>query len=322
MTGSPPQVPASIAEPLAAALAAAWSHAAGPTIAHAQVLAEARASIALELARITDHTWLRDCHTRFGRGCPSDFAPRIIGPAHAPTLCALRFFACDPSRPFIDVIASAATAADAPEAVAAALHTFAHLGVRCARVFTPGLQPPLSPRGWRALQDQVLVTGSLAQTARSGPDAAPPPMLEPAETDHAMAFMANAYEAFAARDPDLARRVPASTRAQLEDCARSGILAWWLVDRQRAGLIGAARSSLCGLRGFLMVEEVVAPPFVGRGSAAVAQRSLAAALAPANRDAHLFGTIDAGNIPSRRTAARAARSEIAAWWFLEVPARR
>lgn len=129
-------------------------------------------------------------------------------------------------------------------------------------------------------------------------------------------WLPQAYGGFPFLSSGLAARVSMSDNDQLNDCVTTGRLCWWQVDGQRAGLIGISRTLDHGFDGYLMIEQVVDSAFVGRGSAAVAQGKLITSLAADNPDLAFFGTIDARNIPSLRTAAANGRVIHGTKWFL------
>lgn len=98
---------------------------------------------------------------------------------------------------------------------------------------------------------------------------------------------------------------------------------WFLyevyVDGKWAGLVGAMkdRDETYGMRGYQVVEEVLAAGFRGRGLAPAVQRRLIELL-PDDGDGILFGTIDAPNAPSLATARRVGRAVVAVSRFVEL----
>lgn len=273
-----------------------------------------------ELAACEDRRRATELHARLGVGTPADYLQRVIEAGGARVLCGVWFLGGDAARPFVDLLAWTAAGLDPGDAAARAMEAFGVFDPRAARVFAWGDAAPAVPGAWRAGLDQVVCAAPVSRLLE-GPEPASlgRVRLEDASVDDALAFMDGAYAAFRERDPALGARVPAADRDQLAACVETGRLAWWTIDGERGGLIGVARERAFGLDGFLMMEEIVAPEYAGRGSAAAAQRRVAEFLADAHPGAVLFGTIDGANAPSRRAAARAGRPEVGAWWFLTPP---
>jgi hypothetical protein len=268
-----------------------------------------------QLSRRADLPAAEAFHAAIGLLSPPDYLSRVVPVGAAWVLCGIRFYGGDRDRPFVELIAWTERALDLFAAADVAMDAFAAFQPTCARVLLPeGVR--LSTRDGRSVRaDQVLLVaraGEMTPADRSAQVA-----LQDAPVDEAAAFVAERYAELALRDPALAAHVPASTREQLEECAATGRLAWWMVDGARAGLIGVARGKMLGLRGYLVIEEIVAPAFRGRGTAAAAQCELASEISQADPQALIFGTIDAVNQASLRTARRAGRDAIATWWFLD-----
>jgi len=102
-------------------------------------------------------------------------------------------------------------------------------------------------------------------------------------------------------------------------CERAGLLAFWTIDGERAGVFAAERNQWRGLDGYLIDEEVVSERFVGLGSAACAQRRAAEWFVERGEGGRpLHGVIDGLNAASRRTALNAGRRLIGAKWFIEL----
>lgn len=255
--------------------------------------------------------------TRIGIGEPRDYFQRILDVNGCQLLCGIRFADLDPDRAYVALIAWTDPALDLTAAARAAMDAHRVFKPLAARVFRDGVASPPPADGCSARGDQVLCAESL-QTITSAP---PPPNYErttlvEADVDEAADFVARGYEALAERSPEIAPHVAPEDRDELAGCREDGRLAWWRVAGRTAGLIAVRREQWLGLDGFLMVEEVIAPEFAGKRTASAAQYRMAEALAEEAPHRALFGTIDFCNTPSRRTAARVGRREIAAWWYL------
>ena len=225
-------------------------------------------------------------------------------------LCGLRLFGGDASKPFVEVVA---TTAPLDQSIDCAANVFARFNPIAVRIESAGEMRPPSAR--MLVPDTLVYAERAAAIARSGSAVE----LELASLQDAERFVVECYAAFAESEPDLVGRVPPASREELEECAHEGTLGWWLLGDERAGLIGVCPATLGGLAGMLIVEECVHPAFRGRGSAAMAQRAVAAQLP---RTDVLMGTIDASNHASRRTAQAVGRRVVSQTWFASVDGRR
>ena len=115
-------------------------------------------------------------------------------------------------------------------------------------------------------------------------------------------------------------RVFPASHDELEACQSNGILRQIWVGEQVAGVIAVEAAIEYGVRGWVVIEEVLLPAFRGRGFASVAQGHLAKILAESAPEKILFGTIDTLNEASLRTAQRVGREVISAYWWLLVDA--
>ena len=256
-----------------------------------------------------------------GVGTPADYPNRVLDLGDQRVLVGIRHYGGDPARPFVDVLAWTGRRLDVArtaDAAAGAYHAFSPPEVRIAG---PADDAPRPADGRAVRRDIVAVAGSLGEMlAAPAPPGLDRVRVADATVDEADAFVQTAYAAFNRRCPELIDRVPPTDRDRLEACLAAGTLAWWTVDGERAGLLAVERQiGWLALDGWLIEEEVAAPAWSGRGTAAAAQRRLAEDLARADPTAHprtLFGTIDDANLASHRTAARAGRRPVTAWWFV------
>ncbi len=92
-----------------------------------------------------------------------------------------------------------------------------------------------------------------------------------------------------------------------------------LVDGEWAGVFAGLPTCEHGLRGYLVVEEVLDTPYRGHGLGPALQRHFIDQL-PVGKGDLVFGTIDATNRPSIRTAIKVGRADVGGWSF--VPIRR
>jgi hypothetical protein len=274
------------------------------------------AALDQELRRIDDLDFATSFAASIGLGASVDYLPRILEIDGALLLCGIRFFGGDRHRAFVDLIAGEALAGDCTRAAIAAMRAYSSLRPTRARMLVPGPDAPRVRSGWRVDADQVLAMAPASVIAGIASPRTDAIDLVPASPDEAAAFVQSGYARVAKADPALGARLFPSTIEELGTCQADGYLGWWTIRGQRAGLIAARYDEVLGVKGLLMVEEIVAPQFAGRGTAALAQRELAKRACSSRADTMIVGTIDATNAPSRATARRAGRSEVASWHFL------
>jgi hypothetical protein len=277
------------------------------------------AAIDLELDRLGDLAFAESFAASIGIGSPSDYLPRCLDVDGAPLLCAIRFFGGDRARPFVELIAGERLQVNCEQAALAAMRTYEVFQPTSARLIIPGGRKPDVGPGWVAVQDQVLLVGRVAEMEAGRAEHPLRVSLFPAAHDEAAEFVRAGYARIAAADSALRSRLFPATAEELAECAGHGHLWWWMLEGDRAGLIAARPDSVLGFSGLLMVEELVAQDFSGRGTAAMAQRELASKARATDPDGLMIGTIDAMNAASRATARRAGRSEVLSWWFLTPP---
>ncbi len=279
-----------------------------------------QSAISSELHRLGDHQFAESFASSIGIGSSADYLPRVIDVEGTPLLCGIRFYGGDRRQPFVELIAGPAIAEDCGSAALAAMRAYAMFQPSRARIFMSGAHSPRVGAGWRVETDQVIAMAPASAMARLPSLHAEAVDLVPASPEEAAAFLVPGYARVFAAHRALGARVFPATIADLQSCRADGHLWWWTVQGERAGLIAARHDEVLGVRGLLMVEELVAETFAGRGTAALAQRELAKRACAACADVMIVGTIDAANAPSRATARKAGRAEIAAWHFLSPEA--
>ena len=125
-----------------------------------------------------------------------------------------------------------------------------------------------------------------------------------------------AYSDFHSEYPELERWVPITDSKELQRCADDKLLFRVLVDGNHAGLIGGRNEPLLGSPAVYMTELLLTHPFKGQGFAAALQRKFLDSMAP--KFELVWGTIDAKNKPSTRTALKIGRAAIRAEFFLPI----
>ncbi|MCW5765933.1 MAG: hypothetical protein KIT68_08140 [Phycisphaeraceae bacterium] len=274
------------------------------------------AALSEELRRLDDQGFAESFAAAMGLGSPTDYLPRVIDVAETPLFCAIRFFGGDRHQAFVDLIAGDAIAQDCAGAALKAMREYSMFEPVRARVLMPGLGAPPVRAGWTSRADQVFAIAPAAAIARAPTPRTEVVDLEPASPDEAAAFVRAGYQRIAEADPVLRARLFPATAEELDSCHAHGNLWWWTIRGARAGLLAARIDRVLGVKGLVIVEELVAASFAGRGTASLAQREMAKRACASCADVIVVGTIDASNAPSRATARRAGRAEVASWHFL------
>ncbi|RYZ77724.1 MAG: N-acetyltransferase [Proteobacteria bacterium] len=113
------------------------------------------------------------------------------------------------------------------------------------------------------------------------------------------------YAAFHMKHPDLKSWVTVSDKEDLERYRSQALLFEYFVEGKPVGLIGAEHSDLLGLKGLYMGELLIHEQFKGRGYAVQMQREFLKTVG--DEFEVVWGTIDARNLPSTKTALRVGR---------------
>ncbi|MEL6341623.1 MAG: GNAT family N-acetyltransferase [Myxococcota bacterium] len=258
-----------------------------------------------QLRRITDP----DFANRFALACPipgarpTDYAQRIRTlPEAGQCLLGIRFFGGDHSKPFVDLLAwETLPGPNAwPTLCDAIAADFAVFQPRSVRVL---LDTGVAIANARP--DQVWVAGALKNIN----DIPVPSFVTTMRSDASEAeSVARAYTG---------EEVTGLSPADEDDLRDCEIIVRLEIDGAWGGVAAAQRARQWAVDGYLIVEEVLAPSFRGKGLGPVLQQALLIEIrAEASQEAVVFGTIDAKNLPSRHTARRCGRQERAQWWFI------
>lgn len=124
------------------------------------------------------------------------------------------------------------------------------------------------------------------------------------------------YKEFHRKFAELKRRVPVNDQEDMDSCLNDRLLFFIYIDGQKAGLIGGRKEELLGQSGVYFTEIVLSSEFKSRGFAAAAQRAFTESL-PESTDL-VWGTIDAKNVSSTKTALRVGRIAIRSEFFVPV----
>lgn len=265
--------------------------------------------------------WLTDdaFATTFHAACPvagttpAAYRTRRLEVSTGALLAGIRFRGGSLGFPFVEVLADhPLTPAIAP-LVAAAYAPFQPQAMRAWRL---GPQGPDFAAWPGATQDAAYWAGRAGELrARPRPARFAELEVTPLTDLACVPRLEAAYAEFHAACPALARDVTLEDEATLRRALAAGLLLEARVDGEWAGVVAAEPAAYLGLTGWLVVEEILAAPFRGRGLGPVLQRHLVERLPG---DGVLFGTIHHANAPSARTAAAVGREVVAETWWLPL----
>ena len=262
----------------------------------------------------------------------SDYLHRTVEAEGLRLLGGIRFYGQDVARPFVEGIAWTPVDGEGNDRQAlwsaSTLERLSRIAAREWRAFSPthlrvhrpedGSAARTLPRPPAGTTTDVSV--HVADVRRMAPDAGAV-ALRPASVDEAVALVGARFEALGRDDPALARNVTPADADALAECAAADSLFAMRAGGATVGLIATLPGAIDWIEGEVVVEEVVSVAHAGRGHAAAAQRALAARYAREGRARRLIGTVDGGNVASRRSAVRAGRPAVSRYLFVPLPRR-
>jgi hypothetical protein len=170
---------------------------------------------------------------------------------------------------------------------------------------------------YEATQSRQYVVGSIARIRKMGkPFGYDRIILEKVIADFDFKWYSEAYEDFHRQQPELKDWVPITDREDIDRCLSDQLLYKVFVDDVLAGLIGAQNEPLLEKPSVYMAELLLISKFKGQGLAVALQRKFIDEL-PKNFDL-VWGTIDAKNLPSLKTALRVGRFLIRSEYFIRL----
>ena len=163
----------------------------------------------------------------------------------------------------------------------------------------------------------------LAGLARAMATRSPAPGLERIELTRATNLSCYprykaAYRQMHDERPALLGSVRIEDEESLAACLADGLLFEIVVDGVWAGIVAARDRVFGGVRGVYMIEIVLDASHRGQSLGPAVHQRLAAIVSTAKPAAVITGTIARANTPSLKTANRAGRVEIGAWYWLEL----
>ena len=125
-----------------------------------------------------------------------------------------------------------------------------------------------------------------------------------------------AYNEFHTENPELKHWVPRAEKEELQKCADENLLFQVKIDGVLAGLIGGFAEPILGHTAVYITTTLITRPFKRQGLALAIQRKFLD-LAPSRYEL-VWGTIDAKNLPSTKTALKIGRVPIRTEYFLPL----
>ncbi len=139
---------------------------------------------------------------------------------------------------------------------------------------------------------------------------------EPFDFTKSFSWYEKAYADFHLSNPQMKPWVPITDAEDLRDCVRDGWIFQVRVDGQVAGLVAARKEGFLGGPGAYMTELLLTEPFKGCRLASAVQRKFVNELEDGVE--FIWGTIDARNQPSMKTALSLGRQVIRSEYFLKL----
>ena len=242
---------------------------------------------------------------------PQDYLTRLLAVPGGTLLVGIRFRGEDLAWPFVEVLADHVPDPAIVPRVAAAFAAFRPRALRLWRLGPEG--PDLAAWPGAALDQAYWAGRASALREQARPARCADLVVAPPADDGYWPLLEAAYAEFQAACPQLARDVTLEDPETLDRARAAGLLLEARVDGAWAGVVAAVPDSYLGLAGWLVVEEILAAPFRGRGLGPALQRHLVERLPG---DGVLFGTIAGANLASSRTAAALGREPVAATWWV------
>jgi hypothetical protein len=127
-----------------------------------------------------------------------------------------------------------------------------------------------------------------------------------------------AYEQMFVTRPQLRGHVRIEPEKSLANCLEQGLLHEIHVDGGWVGIVAASRETFAGVTGCYMNEIVLEGAARGQSLGPAVHQHFAKVVAAEDRSGVITGMIASVNVPSLKTAMRAGRIEIGAWYWWEV----
>jgi L-amino acid N-acyltransferase YncA len=276
-----------------------------------------------------DLDWLEHLGEGFERNMPVVGATpvmynhRVHEVAGMQVMLGIRFRGGDISIPFVDLVRSsrAITSAVQVEAICDLVRReFAVFKPLMVRFYQPAhleFQFDLLGSGG---DKRVLAAPLTTMLAHPKPEGLERVSLRRAETLEFYERYAETYAAIYQERPWLPHEAEPESFEDMQEHLETGHVFEVCVDGQWAGITGAEhRSDEFALRGFVVLEMLLAKFARGQGLGAAVQYRLVEALQPSSQPEDvLYGTIGSNNPPMLKTAARVGRVDLGGWIWVNL----
>lgn len=258
-------------------------------------------------------------HFKIPNAKAEDFCERILQiDSQSKLLAGIRWVGGNPTRPFVSVWPDfAIQSRDDIDRLAALVNAnFAVFAPREISLWIDAKAPGVEAlRETGTVKRRYIVgrTQSIRESQR--PERYNDVILVPPSDDY-YDWYVRSYHEFHASQPDLKDWVPVNDKDEMEECRRSGHLFLVQVNGSQAGLIAAKPEPLLGMEGVYFTDIMMSRAYKGKGLAPAVQRKFIDRL-PEDCEI-VWGTIDAKNISSTKTAIKVGRRSIREELFVKL----
>lgn len=261
-------------------------------------------------------------HFRVLKAAPEDFCERVFEiKSLGLVLAGIRWVGGNPSKPFVSVWPDFPVASyhELRQLVQIAEHRFAVFAPGAVSLWLRPDSPLAADLGQKNPPNRRYIVGRIERIKlQNQPDHYDAVDLIKPDRDEYFDWYVDLYKEFHAVRPDLKDWVTVSDKRHLEDCRKAGLLFFVRVDGYQAGLIAGHPWPLLGQAGLYFSELMLKADFRGKGLAPAIQRKFIDNLSEGYEV--VWGTIDAQNITSTKTALRVGRHSIREEFFIKIGA--
>jgi GNAT superfamily N-acetyltransferase len=290
-------------------------------------LSQLESNLSDQLERDLD--WLENLGEGFERNMPvagaipSMYNHRVHEVAGMQVMLGIRFRGGDIAIPFVDLVRSNQTITSAAQVEAICdlvRREFAIFKPLMVRFYQPAHLEFQFDLPGSSGDKRVLAAPLTTMLEHPKPDGLERVSLRRAETLEFYPRYAETYAAIYQERPWLPHEAEPESLGDMQEYLETGHVFEVFADGQWAGITGAEhRSDEFALRGFVVLEMLLAKFARGQGLGAAVQYRLAEALQPSSQPIDvLYGTIGSNNPPMLKTAARVGRVDLGGWIWINL----
>lgn len=258
-------------------------------------------------------------HFRISGAEPNDYCERIFTVIQGNVLAGIRWAGGNPSKPFVNIWPDFAISSQRD------IENLVELATKEFAVFSPKeisfwLNPEtpvarqLRKQNTPRLRYIVGPVDSVRKLER--PNKYSRVTLIRPDCDEYYSWYEESYREFHKVHGDLKDWVPLNDKEEMEECRKCGLLFYVHIDGFKAGLIAGNAQSLMGLPGVYFTEIMLTAGYKGQGLAPAVQRKFIDGLS--DEYVVVWGTIDAKNVASSKTAMKVGRRSIREEFFIDL----